>query len=77
MSGSFDPVDDIDKFSLLVNAGDKVRLQLGDTGNGSFVSPVLQVFGSDGSLLASSVNNTDARVKYRAEATETLTLPNY
>ena len=74
LSGSFDIAGNIDKYSLAVSTGDKVRLHLGDTLKINFVSPVLQVFGSDGSLVASSSDDTDARVTYRAEATETLTV---
>ncbi len=72
-SGSL-PLGDIDLYSLALTAGDHVRLQLTDAGGSTSVTPFLQVFAGDGSLLASSSGSALARVTFRAEATETATV---
>jgi len=77
VAGVFGTQGDIDKYSLNVNAGDKVRLQAGDPSGSVNVAPVLQVFANDGSLIAESdraTANKISRVKFRADVPETLTV---
>jgi len=73
-SGTYATGGDIDKFNLAVNIGDTVRLKLADTGSISNVSPGLQVFASNGSLLGSSTSSNLAEVVFTAETTDTLTV---
>jgi len=73
VSGNFD-VADIDMFDLAVNAGDAVRLKLGETTSSGFINPALQVFGSDGMLLGTATSGNISEVFLVAEATDTLTV---
>ncbi|MDJ0850422.1 MAG: thrombospondin type 3 repeat-containing protein [Myxococcota bacterium] len=72
-SGSW-TLGDMDLYSLDVSAGDQVRLQLSDASGNTFVSPRLQVFSAAGALLAATSDSTLARVTFRAESSETLTV---
>lgn len=63
---------DIDKFDLVVQAGDKVRLQVGDLSSTGYFSPVLRVFSSSGDLLAESSDASLSRVSFTAPVADTL-----
>ena len=65
---------DVDLYSLPVEAGDYVRLRLGDIANSGFLSTALQVFLSDGSLLATNSSTTIADTSFRVMSDDTLTV---
>jgi hypothetical protein len=70
-------IGDIDMFSLAVNAGDTVRLMLGDLTGSGLVEPALEIFDSTGKLLASDLASVIARTVFTAETSETLTVVVY
>jgi hypothetical protein len=74
VQGAFETVDDVDKYSLSVNSGDKVHLQVGESESDGNLSPVVQIFSSNGSLIAEARHGQVARVVFKAELTETLTV---
>jgi len=76
MAGSLAHAD-IDLFSLAVNTGENINLQLGDIDGTGYFSPVLEVYRADGSLLARSADASLARVKFIATANETLRIHAY
>ncbi len=65
---------DMDMYSLNVKQGDRVRLKLGDTANSGHFTAYLQVYASDGSLVATNNNGTIAQVVFEAEKTDRLTV---
>ncbi len=67
-------VADLDLYSLAVNVGDEVRLQLGDVSGSSGHTPALQVYRADGSLLAGNAQSSVANTSFIADADETLTV---
>lgn len=72
LSSSVNAPTDVDKYDLNVQAGDKVRLQVGDMSDTGYFSPVLRVFSSSGNLLATSANTSLSRVSFTATAADTL-----
>jgi hypothetical protein len=64
---------EIDKYSLSVNAGEKIRIKLADMTQYNGDSLTLQLFGADGSLIATASHSKAAQIAYTAENTETLT----
>ncbi|MCG8311730.1 MAG: thrombospondin type 3 repeat-containing protein [Pseudomonadales bacterium] len=72
-SGSLS-IADTDIYSLSVNAGDFVRLLLGDTNNTTNHSPALQVYREDGTLVGSVAHATMANLAFSADASQTFTV---
>ncbi|BBO84835.1 hypothetical protein DSCO28_54010 [Desulfosarcina ovata subsp. sediminis] len=64
---------EVNKFSLSVNAGEKIRLRLTDMTGSSADYLTFQLFGADGSLISTDTSYGVAQITYTSESTETLT----
>ena len=63
---------DLDVFTLPVLAGEQVHMQLVDDAGATYFTPALEVFASDGSLIAESSGVTVASTNYLAAADDEL-----
>nr|WP_321403236.1 pre-peptidase C-terminal domain-containing protein [uncultured Desulfobacter sp.] len=66
-------IAEVDKFSLQVKAGEKIRLRLVDITGSNYDELTLQLFRPDGSLVATSTSGGVAQITYTAESSEMLT----
>ncbi len=74
VDSAFTAPGDVDKYSLTVSEGDRVRLKLADLAGTSFMTPLLQVFSSSGALITSATASNVAAVAFEAPAADTLTV---
>ena len=68
---------DLDVFKLQVQPGELIRVRVGDTSNSSNFDPAIEVTGSNGNLLASSIstaNNGFADVEFNSQENELVTI---
>src|SRR5262249_22012526 len=67
-------IGDLDLWSFAVNKGDRVTLQIAKLSGGAAFTPLLELFGPDGTRVGADSGGTAARLDVQAESSGTFTV---